>query len=69
MNESQEQLYQDLRKWADSRGNWVFCRDLEIYFEYLKQRETEVIDQKPVRELEAKLRSDWGIVSEIKAKS
>ena len=51
MNESQEQLYQDLRKWADSKGNWLFVRHLDWYYEYWKLRElpVEIINQKPVK--------------------
>ena len=62
MNESQEQLYQDLRKWADSRGNWNFVRDLEIYYTFLNQREIEIINQEPVRPLQGQLH-------EVKAKT
>ena len=62
MTKDQEKLYSDLLKHAASKGNWLFCYWLELYFAYLKRQElpVEEIEQKPVRPLEDKLRADWG---------
>ena len=62
MTADQQQLYQDLREWADKKGNWVFVEHLDWYYNYLKRQEqpAEIINQKPVIPLEDKLRNDWG---------
>jgi hypothetical protein len=39
MTHDQDKIIADLTEWADSRGNWVFVRDLGIYYEFLKLRE------------------------------
>ena len=64
MTESQEKLYHDLRNWADKKGNWVFVKNLDLYYNYLSRQElpVEVIEQKSVRPLEDKLRADWSDV-------
>ena len=50
MTKDQDKLIADLLVWAGGeRGNYIFRRDLRFYYALLKQREIEIINQKPVR--------------------